>query len=114
MTQLKDIKTNLPSNLNLPIEINAKSYFDFIKLINLNIFYVNHLIIFVINIPLIENTPFILYHIISLAVHLNKNDFVFIQFAQEILAVEKNKQSYIFFNQNQINKCKKNWEKTNL
>lgn len=106
LTQLKDIKTNLPSNLNLPIEINAKSYFDFMKLIDLNIFYVNHLIIFVINIPLIENIPFHLYHIISLPVHINKNDFVFIQSAHEFLAVEKSKQSYIFFTQNQINKCK--------
>lgn len=106
LTQLKDIKTNLPSNLNLPIEINAKSYFDFMKLIDLNIFYVNHLIIFVINIPLTENIPFNLYHIISLPVHVNKNDFVFIQSTHEFIAVEKNKQSYIFFTQNQINKCK--------
>lgn len=106
LTQLKDIKANLPSNLNLPVEINAKSYFDFMKLININIFYANHLIIFVINIPLIENIPFNLYHIISLPVHVNKNDFVFIQSAQEFLAVEKSKQSYLYFTQNQINKCK--------
>ncbi|KAF0747783.1 Envelope fusion protein, partial [Aphis craccivora] len=65
--QLKDIKTNLPSNLNLPIEINAKNYFEFMKLININIYYVNHLIIFS---------------------------------EREFLA------SYIFFTQNQINKCK--------
>jgi hypothetical protein len=106
MIQLKDIKTNLPSNLDLPIEINAKNYFDFMKLIDLHIYYVNHLIIFIINIPLIENIPFNLYHIISLPVHVSKNDFVFIQSTQEFLAVEKTKQYYIFFTQNQINKFK--------
>jgi len=97
LAQLKDIKTNLPSNLNLPIEINAKNYFEFMKLININIYYVNHLIIFVINIPLIENMPFNLFHIISLPVHVSKNDFVFIQSEREFLAVKKSKQSYIFF-----------------
>jgi len=106
LIQLKEIKTNLPSNLNLPIEINAKNYFDFIKLIDLNIFYINHLIIFVINIPLIENIPFNLFRIISLPVHVNRNNFIFIQSVQEFIAVEKSKQSYMFFTQNQINNCK--------
>jgi hypothetical protein len=39
LTQLKDIMTNLPTNLNLPVEISTKNYFDFIKIIDLKIFY---------------------------------------------------------------------------
>jgi len=38
LAQLKNIKISLPSNLNLPIEINAKNYFEFMKLININIY----------------------------------------------------------------------------
>jgi len=50
--------------------------------------------------------PFNLFHIISLPVHVSKNDFVFIHSEREFLAVEKSKQSYIYFTQNKINKCK--------
>lgn len=106
LTQLKDIKTNLPTNLNLPVEISTKNYFDFIKIIDLKIFYNNHLLVYVIHIPLIENIPFTLYRIINLPVHVKDNDFIFIQSTHEFLAVENNKQLYTFFNQNQIDKCK--------
>lgn len=67
----------------------------------------NHLLIYIINIPLIENIPFNLFRVISLPVHVNKNDFIFIQSTQEFLAVGRNKQHYTTFSQDQIDKCKK-------
>jgi len=106
LDQFKDVKANLPSNLNMPMEINIKNYFDFMKIIELNICYQNHLIIYSINVPLIENLNFNLYRIISLPVHVNKNSFIFIQSPEEYLAVENNKQYYTFFTQDQVDKCK--------
>jgi len=105
LEQLRDIKANLPTNLNLPIEINFQNYFDLMKIIELNILYTNHLIIYSINIPLIENLDFQLYHIISLPVYINNNNFIFIQSTQDYLIVEKNKQYYSLMTQDQINKC---------
>jgi len=68
LDHFKDVKANLPSNLNISMEINIKNYFDFMKIIELNICYQNHLIIYSINVPLIENLNFNLYCIISLPV----------------------------------------------
>lgn len=45
----------------------------------------------------IENLNFNLYHIISLPVHINKNNFIFIQSSAEYLVVENNKQYYTVF-----------------
>lgn len=106
LEQFKDVKANLPSNLNMPMEINIKNYFDFMKIIELNICYQNHLIIYSINVPLIENLNFNLYRIVSLPVHVNKNNFIFIQSPEEYLIIENNKQYYTFFSQDQVNKCK--------
>jgi len=106
LDHFKDVKANLPSNLNMPMEINIKNYFDFMKIIELNICYQNHLIIYSINVPLIENLNFNLYRIISLPVHVNKNIFIFIQSPEEYLVVENNKQYYTFFSQDQVDKCK--------
>jgi len=60
LEQFKDVAT-LPSNLNMPMEINIKNYFNFMEIIQLNICYQNHLIIYSINVPLIENLKFNLY-----------------------------------------------------
>ncbi|KAL4127063.1 hypothetical protein QTP88_011261 [Uroleucon formosanum] len=106
LDHFKDAKANLPSNLNMPMEINIKNYFDFMKIIELNICYQNHLIIYSINVPLIENLNFNLYRIISLPVHVNKNNFIFIQSPEEYLVVENNKQYYTFLSQDQVDKCK--------
>lgn len=106
LDHFKDVKANLPSNLNMPTEINIKNYFDFMKIIELNICYQNHLIIYSINVPLIENLNFNLYRIISLPVHVNNNNFIFIQSPEEYLVVENNKQYYTFLSQDQVDKCK--------
>jgi hypothetical protein len=75
----------------IPIETNIKNYFDPIKIMELNILYINHLIIYSINIPLTENLDFNIYNIISLPVHVNKGNFIFIQSTHDYIIVEKNK-----------------------
>lgn len=65
LDHFKNAKANVPSSPNMPMEINIKNYFDFRKIIELNICYQNHLIIYSINVPLIENLNFNLYRITS-------------------------------------------------
>lgn len=62
---------------------------NFMIIIELNILYINHLIIFLIDVSLIENLNLNMYRIISFPVRIYKNNFIFIQSSQEYVVIEK-------------------------
>jgi len=70
--QLKDIKTQLPIGEGIPIDLDNSGISELLQLITTNIVYLENVLIFVIEIPLVNNYEFILYKNIPLPVNIYK------------------------------------------
>ncbi|KAE9523912.1 hypothetical protein AGLY_015800 [Aphis glycines] len=88
--QLKDIKTQLPIGEGIPIDLDNSE----------------NVLMFVIEIPLVNNYEFKLYKNIPLPVNIYDNDYVMIVPKSDYIAIDKSRLYYIELSEIQVSKCK--------
>lgn len=104
--QIKDIKSQLPVGEGIPINIENSSLSELFRLITTNVIFVENVLIFIMEIPLIISYEFLLYKIIPLPVNVNNNSYVLIAPSSDYIAVDKSKMYYLELSEIQLSKCK--------
>lgn len=104
--QLKDIKTQLPIGEGIPIDLDNSGISELLQLITTNIVYIENVLMFVIEIPLVNNYEFKLYKNIPLPVNIYDNDYVMIVPKSDYIAIDKSRLYYIELSEIQVSKCK--------
>ncbi|KAL4083150.1 hypothetical protein QTP88_028480 [Uroleucon formosanum] len=104
--QLKDIKAQLPIGEGIPIDLDNSGISELLRLITTNIVYIENVLIFVIEIPLVNGYEFILYKNIPLPVNIYGNDYVIIAPKSDYIAIDKSRLYYLELSEIQISKCK--------
>ncbi|KAL4085123.1 hypothetical protein QTP88_027415 [Uroleucon formosanum] len=104
--QLKDIKAQLPIGEGIPIDLDNSGISELLRLITTNIVYIENVLIFVIEIPLVNSYEFILYKNIPLPVNIYGNDYVMIAPKSDYIAIDKSRLYYLELSEIQISKCK--------
>lgn len=94
LTELREIKTNIPIGTTLPLEIRPESMSDLIKISETTIFHKDQYLIFVVTIPLVQITNFNVYKIIPLRIRYENQSLLLIDPDIEILALSYNTEKF--------------------
>lgn len=96
LEQFKNIKLNLPSGTNMPLEVQHSSVYELVKLSDLTVYTNNNNLVFILNIPLVYQHELSLYKLIPLPVCVpeNKKKCMYIKPKHDFLAVTKTKELY--------------------
>jgi hypothetical protein len=76
--QIKDVKTKLPAGEGIPVNLNDSGVSELLRLTTTNVVCIKDLLIFNMEIPLVNNYEFILYKIIPLPVNVHNEFYVYI------------------------------------
>ncbi|KYM93376.1 hypothetical protein ALC62_16023, partial [Cyphomyrmex costatus] len=96
------------NNKQLPVPLESNQFTNLIDVSDISIFYKNHRLIYMIEIPLIEQNNFILYHIIPLPIKQSERGiYAFINPTYSYLGLRSDKQLYTHLTEHDIAKCKK-------
>ena len=105
LTELREIKINLPVGTALPLEITQEAIPDFIKLSEVTIFHKDKYLVFVIKIPLVYSNEFTVYNIIPLPMEYDSKSLVLIEPEIEILAISRDKENFFGLTNRQWETC---------
>lgn len=105
VNNLQKIIQHIPANTEFPVSLLVENSHILLKLIDLNVVYVNNKLIYIIEVPLVQSYIFNLYHLIPLPVKQNSNKYLFIQPTSEYFAIDDNRQHYLVI-QNDVKYCK--------
>lgn len=96
------------SDKQLPVPLEPDQFTNLIDVSEISIFYKNHRLIYIIEIPLIEQKNFILYHAIPLPIKQSEREiYAFINPIHTYLGLRSDKQLYTHLTEHDISKCKK-------
>lgn len=87
--QIKKIKTQLPTGEGLPVALDDSGISELFRLITTNVVYTKNVLIFEIEIPLVNNYEFILFKTIQ--INLFNNTYVTIVSTTNYMAIEKSR-----------------------
>ena len=94
----------------LLVPLDPSEFTNLIDVSNVNIFYKNHRLcvwIYVLEIPLLEQNDFILYHVIPLPIKQSERGiYAFINPTYTYLGLRSDKQLYTHITELEISKCK--------
>ncbi|KAL6268412.1 hypothetical protein P5V15_001547 [Pogonomyrmex californicus] len=92
----------------LPIALESNEFINLIDVSDINVFYKNHRLIYVIEMPLIEQKDFTLYHTIPLPIKQGERGiYAFINPIYTYLSIRSDKQLYTHLTEHDVSKCKK-------
>ncbi|KAL4082901.1 hypothetical protein QTP88_029555 [Uroleucon formosanum] len=106
MSELREIKMNLPMGSILPIEITTESLTEFLRISEITIFTQKNYLIFVIEIPLLSNEKYTVYHPIPLPIPHTDRTIVLIDTEVEYLALSSDNEKFFTLSTEQWEKCK--------
>lgn len=86
--------THLPENLAYPVQVNIKNAYKILLLLKLSIHYDNNNLIFIIEIPLVDNKKYDLFNVIPMPIKI-ENKFVFIEPTLKNLLITSDKYTFI-------------------
>jgi hypothetical protein len=111
LSQLKQIQTEIPNHYKFPANLDLEGAYKILNIAELTCFYKNRSLIFIIRIPLVDSYDFTLYNLISLPVkHENESSYTHIDTNIKYLAISRNYENYVIYDQAHIDKCKQNNE----
>lgn len=91
----------------LPVALDPSEFTNLIDASNINIFYKNHRLTYIIEIPLIEQSNFTLYHVIPLPIKQSERElYAFINPTYTYLGLSSDKQLYTHITELELSKCK--------
>jgi len=93
LSQFKDVKLNLPSGTDLPLELDISNSNDILKLFEVAIYPAGNNLVFKIRIPLIYQHILTLYHLLPKLV-CKINNCVYIKPSFNYVAISKLNQLY--------------------
>ncbi|XP_067207020.1 uncharacterized protein [Linepithema humile] len=95
-------------NKRLPIKMELGQFSNLIDSSDISIFYKDHKLVYIIEIPIIEQTNFILYRVIPLPIKQNEeNVYAFINLINTHIGLSADRQLYTHLTDRDITKCKK-------
>lgn len=106
--QLREIKAQLPLGISLPPNLDKIGMSELMRLTTINVVYVQNVLIFTLEIPLINNYEFILYKPIPLPVKIKNNVYVIIESTSDYLGLSKSRLYYIQMTLSELTNCKRN------
>lgn len=104
--ELSKTKKHLPAGTNYPVLLNKSNAYELLRLISLSVYYMDSKLIFVIYVPITENTMFTMYHLLPVPMPSNNNNntYIFLRPSSDYMAITVNKMIYsLLFN---LNDCK--------
>jgi len=106
LTELKEVKINLPTGTYLPIELSAESLPQLFRITDISVIHKEHLLIFVAKIPLIVNEEYNVYKPIPLPIQFNNNTLIMIAPDIDYLALSNDNEKFFMLTENQWEACK--------
>ncbi|KAL4088779.1 hypothetical protein QTP88_023863 [Uroleucon formosanum] len=106
LAQFQDIRLSLPIGTDFPYPLSLETVNDIVKLSDVKIYYSNNNIVFMLTIPLIYQNNFILYHLIPKPYFHTNIDCIYIAPSHKFLAISKNKEHYVAYDEFHYNQCK--------
>ncbi|KAL6258287.1 hypothetical protein P5V15_010229 [Pogonomyrmex californicus] len=92
----------------LPVALESNEFTNLIDVSDINVFYKNHRLIYVTEMPLIEQKDFTLYHTIPLPIKQDERGiYAFINPIYTYLGIRSGKQLYTHLTEHDVSKCKK-------
>lgn len=104
--QIKDIKTQLPTGESLPINLDDSGISELLRLSTTNVIYIKDVLVFNIEIPLVNNYEFILYRTIPLPINVFNNTYMIIVPTSHYIAIDKSRLYYLKLSEVDLGKCK--------
>lgn len=104
--QIRDIKAQLTTGEGIPVNLENSSLSELFRLITTNVIFVDNILIFIMEIPLVNSYEFVLYKTIPLPVNVGNNSYVTIVPTSDYIAVDKSKLYYLELSEVQMLKCK--------
>lgn len=105
VSQLKDVQSNIPHGLSFPVPLDIEHTHQLLNCLTLEIFYENDKLVYVANLPLLEAHLFYLYKINHFPVKSHDNVFIMIEPTQNFLAIDENKQQYLYLSEMEYQNC---------
>lgn len=104
IVELQKTASHLPPSSGYPLSLDLENAHEILQLSTLSGFYMKEKLIFVINIPLVMDTKFDLYHLTPLPIHNGGDAYLFIIPGNAYLALSQNRMQYNTLSN--INDCK--------
>jgi hypothetical protein len=105
LEEIKIIKLNLPSNLDIPVKLDLSDISEMFKIMQTNIVRSNDVIMFINTIPIVFSSLYNLYNIIPNPVLVENNFFMLIKPRVKYIALTIDQEYYVNLDQNEFNMC---------
>ena len=106
MQQFKDIKVSLPSGTDMPIDLEVENTYELLRLSDLDVYYSNNNLVFIVKIPLVYQNEFTLYNLIPKPVSLGDTHYMYIKPSYNFLTVSRSKELYSTYDNFNYAQCK--------
>jgi hypothetical protein len=107
INELKDVSESLPHGLEFPVPLDPLNANLILNVIELQVYFENKRLIYIINIPLIETNLFYIYKISPFPKLMSNNQFILIQPSSKYIAIDESKQQFITLSEIEFNTCLK-------
>jgi hypothetical protein len=98
----------MTNNKRLPVVLDPSQFNNLIDSSDLSIFYKNHRLVYILEIPLIEQNDFILYHAIPLPIKQTEgNIYAFINPVHKYIGLRTDKQLFTHLTDQDVANCKR-------
>ncbi|KAL4088710.1 hypothetical protein QTP88_023794 [Uroleucon formosanum] len=106
LTELREIKANLPIGTTFLLEIKTESISDFIKISEITVCHKGQYLIFVTKIPLVQTIDFNAYKVIPLPIIYDSQSLILINPSMEIIAISYVTQKFLTLTNKQWEMCR--------
>ena len=106
LSELKEIKANLPAGTALPLEIRPDSIAEFRKISEVVVVHKDKYLIFIIKIPLVLNSEFNVFNIVTLPTIFNNQNLILFETEIDILAISHDKETFFVLTNDEWERCR--------
>ncbi len=103
--ELRQVLESLPHGLEFPIPLDTSNANILLNIIELQVFFENKRLIYIINTPLVETQLFYLYKISPFPKLVVLNEFILIQPFSKYIAIDESKQQFVQFSDMEYISC---------
>ena len=105
ISELKQVVDSLPHGVDFPAPLDPLNANLLLNIVELQVYFQNNNLIYIINIPLVESFLFYLYKVSPFPKLINQNQFILIKPSEQYIAIDENKQQFISLSEFEYNNC---------
>lgn len=105
--ELRQVTESLPHGLEFPAPLDLANANMFLNIVELQVFFENKRLVYIINIPLVETQLFYLYKITPFPKLIALNEFILIHPSSKFIAIDESKQQFIQISDIEYTSCLK-------